>query len=382
MWYKKIIWLLVVLLAGVMFVFENHPATLAILICVVFLPAISIISAALARKKISAKLTCDAVVAKNNPISGKLCITNKGLLPATVYGSIQWINMRTTETGIVNRADFIRGHRNAEIAVELSSEYCGKLNIQYTDVYLSDAFGLTKFELPDTEQVSVTVYPTCYSLDLLISDGGMSMMDSDHYSQHRPGNDPGETFAVREYAPGDMLKQIHWKLSQKTDKLMVREFGLPIVNQVLLLMEAGSMGQDSATVDAVTEMTASIGMSLVNEMQNYTIAWNVPETGELILRDVENENDVNDVLEEILALGGTANSATVTDCFSREMSHCAYTHVIVISPAMQSMTRELYSGNRVTQFLPQNLADGLQPDGTFLISFDKERLEKMYRIEV
>lgn len=48
------------------------------------------------------------------------------------------------------------------------------------------------------------------------------------YSQERPGDDQTEIFAIREYVQGDNIRKIHWKLSTKSDKLMVKDFGLPI----------------------------------------------------------------------------------------------------------------------------------------------------------
>ncbi len=72
-------------------------------------------------------------------------------------------------------------------------------------------------------------------------------MDSDEYSMRKAGYDPSETFAIREYQPGDRIRQIHWKLTEKFDSLMVRDYGLPIQNTVLLLLETGSPGRRSRT---------------------------------------------------------------------------------------------------------------------------------------
>ncbi|MCQ2538114.1 MAG: DUF58 domain-containing protein [Lachnospiraceae bacterium] len=41
-------------------------------------------------------------------------------------------------------------------------------------------------------------------------------------------NDPSEAYGIREYVPGDSIKSIHWKLSEKTGKTMVREYGMPV----------------------------------------------------------------------------------------------------------------------------------------------------------
>lgn len=382
MWLKRLVWLGLMLLAGIMFVFENSPAAFGVLLSVVLAPLASILLTALTRKKVVMQLMLDKTAVKHKTIDGMLRITNTGILPATVYGSLEWRNLRTNEVSVKQKAIFVWGRKSNDTPLDLSSSHCGKLTVNFREIYLSDVFGLTKYRLPDAEEGSSVIYPDCFPLELKLSGNGMSMMDSDRYSQDKPGNDPGETFAVREYVPGDMIKQIHWKLSQKTDKLMVREFGLPIVHQVVLLMETGTMGQAPQIIDDVTEMTASLGMALANSTESFSLAWNEPHTDALIIRDVENEIDLSVALEEILSLQTTASGATVTECFSREMPHCTYAHALVVSPAMQSMIRELYSGNRVTQLLPQDCTDGLQPDGTYLVSCGSKDHLKMYQIEV
>ena len=51
--------------------------------------------------------------------------------------------------------------------------------------------------------------------------------DSDIYDDLRPGYDPSELFDVREFQNGDRLQSVHWKLSARTDELMVKENSLP-----------------------------------------------------------------------------------------------------------------------------------------------------------
>ena len=40
------------------------------------------------------------------------------------------------------------------------------------------------------------------------------------------GYDPSELFDVREFQNGDRLQSVHWKLSARTDELMVKELSL------------------------------------------------------------------------------------------------------------------------------------------------------------
>ncbi len=57
-----------------------------------------------------------------------------------------------------------------------------------------------------------------------------------------PGDDPGETYDIREYQPGDSIRQIHWKLSGKLDDIMIREKSFPVDDTVLILAESVSDG--------------------------------------------------------------------------------------------------------------------------------------------
>ena len=47
--------------------------------------------------------------------------------------------------------------------------------------------------------------------------------EAESYDDFQPGTDVSQIFDVREYRPGDRLQRIHWKLSAKSDGLLVRE---------------------------------------------------------------------------------------------------------------------------------------------------------------
>ena len=53
----------------------------------------------------------------------------------------------------------------------------------------------------------------------------------------KPGGGLAENHELRLYRPGDSMNQIHWKLSAKTGKYIVREAMEPIRNRILVTME-------------------------------------------------------------------------------------------------------------------------------------------------
>ncbi len=102
-----------------------------------------------------------------------------------------------------------------------------------------------------------------YPVQLSFSDRSSVELDSDEYSMHHPGDDPSETFALREYVPGDRVRSIHWKLTEKTGEVIVRQLGLPVNNSILLLMD-NSVSAPCAPEDceALGELTASVSAAL------------------------------------------------------------------------------------------------------------------------
>ena len=83
----------------------------------------------------------------------------------------------------------------------------------------------------------MTVQPDTFPQSVTVSANLNSPEDSEVYSQEKPGQDLSETFQIREYRPGDSIRQMHWKLTQKLDRPIVRDPSLPITRSVLLLWE-------------------------------------------------------------------------------------------------------------------------------------------------
>lgn len=61
--------------------------------------------------------------------------------------------------------------------------------------------------------------------------------DSDRFSTYKKGDDPSEIFDIREYADGDKIQRIHWKLSSKTGDLMVKEGSLPLMKEIHIFID-------------------------------------------------------------------------------------------------------------------------------------------------
>lgn len=367
---KRLLWAAAVLLSAALYLFENNAGTLTLLVGVLVVPVLGLIP--LTGKGIDLKLDVNPAQEKGTDAAGMLSVTNPGWLPKPrLYLTVSCRNLRTGEAVTQNLERSLLPKQRRQVAFALCCTHCGKVQITVADVRISDLFGLFSKTLPTETTMEFTVLPQLFEPAIMLEHSDMAMPDSDTYSPYKPGSDPGETFAIREYIPGDAVRQIHWKLSEKTDKLMVREFGLPVVNEVALLLETAGDGS-AGELDAVTEVFASVSAALLAGSIRHHIFWRASKTDELVEFEIGDEDAFSFMLSQLLEL--PRKEGNIAHRFRQTYAHCPYSHVIVAGVQIPQGLRDLYNGNRVSVLLPrrETVAEGLQPDGTHVLSFDPE----------
>ncbi len=367
---SKWIWLAASLAATGAYLFENDPGTLTALICVVFLPLIGMLPLLFA-PKLQMRLHICTAAEKDQPIQCKLEITNQRIVP--VLGLSILARCRNVRTGR-------REERKCRVSLlprqtkwlefTLNSPHCGLLRVSAQAESCGDLFGLQRRRVSCFAKKDLTVLPTLFEAQIRFSEQATAIPDSDIYSAEKPGSDPGEIFAIREYIPGDPIRQIHWKLSEKCDKTMVREFGLQVVNDMLVLLETAEADSPEET-DAITEVFASVCQSLANNGALFQAGWRTTKSDVLRLQSVSAPGEFPDLLSRVLRLQ-PKEGGSVAQRFSEEFRQCNFSHVVIVGSKIPTGVGELYNDNRITLLLPrrEGVSDGLQPDGTCIVQFD------------
>ncbi len=115
---------------------------------------------------------------------------------------------------------------------QLLADHCGKIDIRVLRVCRYDYMGLFRFPIRKKETAQILVQPK----PVLVRDIP-SLKKYIAGSWHpKPGGGFAENYDLRLYRPGDDLRQIHWKLSSKTAKLVLREPIIPIRGKLILSM--------------------------------------------------------------------------------------------------------------------------------------------------
>lgn len=100
-------------------------------------------------------------------------------------------------------------------------------------------------------------------------------LDGTVYSKTKSGDDPSEVFSLREFRTGDSLRQIHWKLSTKTDTFIVRENSLPLSADIFLLsaIEKETTKDFAKRLEEGLSLLLSISLSLSRQEIGHVFYW-------------------------------------------------------------------------------------------------------------
>ncbi|MCQ2500333.1 MAG: DUF58 domain-containing protein [Lachnospiraceae bacterium] len=320
-------------------------------------------------KQMDLKLTAPAVTGKRKDFSVELQVNQKSPIPV---GGIRFnLVCKNKLTGMVFKEYFPDGFQS----VRLTEQYCGCLDLYLENIRISDWMGILSVKYKDPVSCRVLVMPDTFSLETSPHLAISNLMDAEEYSQFKKGQDRQETFQIREYVPGDSLQQIHWKLSSKMDKLMVRDASLPMDPSLMLFWDKKKTAADVA--DCLCESFVSLAHAFSEAGVTYRMAWN----GENIhMADVHNIDQLPEAIAELLktdepedslsgaglyaATHGQAEAARIlylTGNLTEDVSLLSSTsdiHVLYCSNG--TAAEETEEGIPVVHFTPQNFEQELQ----------------------
>lgn len=133
-----------------------------------------------------------------------------------------WRNVFTEHICWKKEHLWIAPGKGYEIRQLLESRYAGRVEAQIEKFIVYDLFHLFYLQGCGRKDRGVTAYPMP---EIAPDEELWSCVDGfpkENESRKR-GTDYNPDYEIREYVPGDELKSIHWKLTAKQNRLMVRE---------------------------------------------------------------------------------------------------------------------------------------------------------------
>lgn len=126
--------------------------------------------------------------------------------------------------------------------------------------------------------------------------------DSDRFSLYKKGDDLSEIFDVREFVEGDRFQHIHWKLSTKIGKQMVKEGSLPLTKAIHIFMDLcvqGEKQERNHNVNLLVQGAYSISMYMIEHKIPQIYIWYDKKNGVVQEYSVEQEEELYWMFQEL-----------------------------------------------------------------------------------
>lgn len=268
---NRVFYVLLLAAAALIYIFTNTYYTLTLLAVCVVMPVISLVLMLIAGREIAIELELPQT-AEKKAASLTYRISNPVRYP--VARITFQIRLENQMTGAFRerRVSATAGSRETVTAeLSLQNSKVGTVVVSTNKIRVYDAFGLFVFRKSDLPDQAVIIYPDMRNVEVHMENPVENTGDGSRYSPDRPGQDVSEIFALREYVPGDEIRKIHWKLSGKTDRTMVRDFSLPLNYSVFLLLELTRGSEE--LVDAQVEIFLALSRTLLENGISHNMGW-------------------------------------------------------------------------------------------------------------
>lgn len=356
-------------MAALVYLFDNGTETLALLVSLVVVPL-----AAWGLLMVSGKhvdINLEKVETDTEKYDVGLNIVNNDIIPVAILDAdVRCINLRTGEEETITITKSLKPKGKTSDMLSIVPDHAGRYRISIDKAKIYDPLRLCRREINAGNSVYITIMPELFDIRLSVTSSASAMPESDRYVDDKTGNDPGDVRAIREYVPGDPVKNIHWKLSEKTDKMLVKELGLPITEQFLVILDnAADVGLNPEALDVIVSVFSSVITSLSLDGLSYTAGWTNPETGTPMLRTVNTEYDLAEIADEYLAVPATIRSAF--EIIDRGLIDSRFAHLILVGSRIPDGIDSISNGCKVTMLM-YGADDEVRMDaGVSLIGFDK-----------
>ena len=228
----------------------------------------------------------------------------------------------------------------------ISSAHCGRIQLTAERCRLYDPFGIIGIRLGEPAVAAMTVQPKGFVQSVYVSPDANCPDDSENYAPDRTGYDLAEVYALREYAPGDSLRQMHWKLSSKLDKLVVREPSLPVRRSVLVFWERTQTAAPEQS-DAQADVVVTACRSLLESGVQFTVCWNDAQEQQCVSQPVRSVDELTGLLPRLLS-AGTAQGESGAALFCRSSGEAVLSHILYITGRVPEDAAELGRFGRLT----------------------------------
>ena len=341
------LWLIAV---STLYFFENNTGTRAVLIASLILPSSSILCAWMASRRAAFSLSAPDVCQAGE---GVVCRMNVRHAPrfADAAGTLAISHLMTGETASLSFS--------APQVLTLPPLSGGAVTLALESTEIRDIFGLCRFPVRGETASMLVVLPRLFDAHVFL-DESISPLNEGAFTPVVSNLFWGsDTTSFREYRSGDPVRRIHWKLSSKMDKTMLRETNEPPSLGVLLNLRTAF--PEPPAPDAMEETLSalfSVSRTLIQQGVPHFLSI---ESGMPI--PISSESDWAQAMRQALVPSARFETGDALH----------FSHIGIFSPRPDTDAVSLFRENRVTLVLPESVGAYASPGIVRVAVFGKNQ---------
>lgn len=285
--------------------------------------------------------------------------------------------------------------KSREVELTIPAQHCGEVKMQCAEIMLQDLLNLFRWKIRPFETVQTIVYPRTVNVHVEMSRATIGAPRAEGRMQNRKGNDPSEMFDIREYVPGDDIRSVHWKLSSKTENLILREASDPSYYNMVLLPDLGRK-MKNAKIEADEELqeipveeintAVAFGTAIGEQLLRLGCAFcmAVPGKNGLQICKVRDRRDLQRMLIQWLASPIPEYSGQALQYFMTEHLEEYFTRLLILSAGVYQQNLNTLSGQIGTTVVSAradlDMLVSSVNGSCDMINIPVDKTEKMYRI--
>ena len=342
---------------GCLYFFENNAGTRAALAASLILPACGALIARHAARNSAPELIIQRAIVKGDAANVELRLNGSRFCALCAWECELTLRAPLAGAELSVSAEVYDGRA----CIAQPASYCGRLSARVTALRVSDMFGLWRFDCPGAAYCEAIVRPAERSISATPPEAeALTRAEAPYGAPAGAMREPGSD--VREYAPGDSVRTIHWKLSSKLDQLLVREDAPAGGDDVLILLETALPASMPGDMDAAAEGALALSRALAAEGRAHCVGWLDYETGELYRRDVASPAEYRAMCDALLTAASAEGDSGIARAFAAMYPLDAPGSVFIFSARADCDATPFLADSRVTLALPAGALQFAAPE--------------------
>ena len=365
---------IVFLLIGLYVFTDLFIALLALLLLITFV-VISVLLLFFMKRNILIELEAGWSTYKSEEATIRLHMKNKHMLPMTKITCELLFHNRLTDEKMTKKLFLmVKGREDIDVPLHFHSDQVGRIEVSIQRLTVYDYLQLLGVSIPTTSYYSTYIIPNHIPIQLIEQHEQIGMESSIQAMHDRKDLNGMNMIGIKEYAEEDNIKHIHWKLTDKFNYPIVKEFSEPLEENVLVIYDTVYL-QHPKEISTSIEVFMSLSKSLIDQNYEHKLSWFDHDMNTMKAEQIQMKEQLISLQSELLSIKHRRKQEEAFEEFVMNTFH-AYSHIYFITSESNTFLAELNHMRQLTVLMYMQETANPPLDNENYIAFTANSLEK------